>query len=161
MSFAFKADDYINGDDELLPDNTQVRLAIRDARRKKNPATGTVSLNLNFAVVEGQYKKHRFDYRITMECSNPKAVTIGKQQLARICKAAGVEGFDDEDELVGCQFNAIAKIRPARGEYRASQEIAPVLSQVQQAKAALPKPAQEVPAVQEPIVEEGEDDIAF
>lgn len=58
---------------------------------------------------------------------NEMAVKIARSQLRQITLAMGIDKLDDTDELVGQPLRIILKIRPAKGGYEASNDIAKVM----------------------------------
>lgn len=54
---------------------------------------------------------------------NPKAEEIGRQQLGDVMRAIGLAKVDDSDQLIGGTLSIKLKIKPADGQYEASNEV--------------------------------------
>lgn len=59
---------------------------------------------------------------------NEMAVKIAKSQLKQICKALNIAELHDTQELIGQPVKLVLKIRPAKGGYDASNDVAKVMS---------------------------------
>ena len=59
---------------------------------------------------------------------NEMAVKIARSQLKQITKALGIAELADTNELVGQPVKIVLKIRPAKGGYDASNDVAKVMS---------------------------------
>jgi len=57
-----------------------------------------------------------WDY-INTENANPVAVDIGRERLAMICRSAGIESFDHEQELEGRSVKAHIGIDPRNPDF--------------------------------------------
>lgn len=54
-----------------------------------------------------------------------EAERIGQQQFGALCRAVGLSRIKDTDELIGTEFSAKVRIRPAKDGYAAQNEIQP------------------------------------
>ena len=54
---------------------------------------------------------------------NPKAEEIGRQQLGSLMRAIGLSQVSDTDQLIGGQLMIKLAIRPADGQYEASNDV--------------------------------------
>ena len=54
---------------------------------------------------------------------NPKAEEIGRQQLGSLMRAIGLAQVSDTDQLIGGQLQIKLSIRPADGQYDASNDV--------------------------------------
>lgn len=54
---------------------------------------------------------------------NPKAEEIGRQQLGSLMRAIGLAQVSDTDQLIGGQLMIKLAIRPADGQYEASNDV--------------------------------------
>ena len=107
----------------------------------------------------GQYLRVRYDVtgpshegravfaNLNIRNPNPKAEEIGRQQLGQLMRAIGVASLTDTDQLIGGNCQIKVAIRPADGQYDASNEVKgwKALSG-SPAPAATPAPAQAAPA---------------
>jgi len=53
-----------------------------------------------------------------------KAEEIGHQQLGKLMRAIGVQRLEDTDQLIGLNLSIKLKVRPASGDYKASNDLA-------------------------------------
>jgi hypothetical protein len=60
-----------------------------------------------------------------LNISNPsaKAEQIGRQQLGQLMMAIGLERISDTDQLIGGTCEIKLEIRPADGQYKASNDV--------------------------------------
>ena len=84
----------------------------------------------------GQYLRIRYDItgpeyqgrvvfsNLNLRNSNPKAEEIAMRQFGELMRSAGFNKVQDSDELIGAHIQIKVKIRPASGEYEASNEVA-------------------------------------
>jgi hypothetical protein len=70
----------------------------------------------------GAGRKVWSNYNVRNE--NPKAESIGREQLAELLRAIGKPRLGDTDELLGSAVSIKVKVRAASGEYEASNEVA-------------------------------------
>jgi hypothetical protein len=76
-----------------------------------------------FNVVDGQYAGRKLFARINLRNPNPQAQEIGFKQLSAIAHAVGVLHVQNSEQLHGRPLKVRAKIRPADGQYEASNDI--------------------------------------
>lgn len=86
-----------------------------------NDGTGAY-LNLEFVVLDGQYAGRKLFTRLNLQNANPTAVEIAYKTLSAIAHAVGVLQVQDSQQLHGIPLKGKVKIRPAKGEYEASNE---------------------------------------
>lgn len=84
----------------------------------------------------GQYIKVRYDItgpthqgrvvfgNLNIRNASAKAEEIGHQQLGELMRAIGVQKLEDTDQLIGHNLSIKLKVRPASGDYQASNDIA-------------------------------------
>jgi hypothetical protein len=104
----------------------------------------------------GQYIKVRYDItgpthqgrvvygNLNIRNPNPKAEEIGRQQLGDLMRAIGLSSVNDTDQLVGGSCQIKVAVKPADGQYDASNEVKgwkAVNGSAPPAPAAAPKPA--------------------
>ena len=80
-------------------------------------------LSLTLQVIEGQYENRLVFARLNLKNANDKAVDIAKKDLAAICRAVGVMSPQSSEELHDKPLMMKVKIRPAQGEYEASNDV--------------------------------------
>ena len=108
-------------------------------------------LELTLEVQGGEFSGRKLFDRLNLHNSNRQAVEIAQRQLSQICHAVGVLQVADSEQLHFKPLVAMVKLRPAREQFDASNEIkgykaasgAPVQTQFQRptAPAANPAPA--------------------
>jgi hypothetical protein len=106
-------------------------------------------LELRLEVQGGEFSGRLVFDRLNLFNNNRQAVEIAQRQLSQICHAVGVMQITDSEQLHYKPLTAMVKVRPAQGQYEASNEVkgykprpnaAPVM---QQPKAAAPAPARQ------------------
>ena len=80
-------------------------------------------LSLTLQVIEGQYENRLVFARLNLKNANDKAVDIARKDLAAICRAVGVMSPQSSEELHDKPLMIKVKVRPASGEYEASNDI--------------------------------------
>ena len=146
-NFSFAAADYPDdfegsGFKELVPGEYLAQIIDTDISPTK-AGTGE-KLTLKFEVVEGEFSSTYIWHNLNIANPNPKAVEISSRQLAQICRAVGIDGFQTPDALIGKRCMIVVGMGKANGDYPAKPEIKGW--QPNGAQAAQPAPAQ--PAAQ-------------
>ena len=80
-------------------------------------------LSLTLQVIEGQYANRLVFARLNLKNANDKAVDIARKDLAAICRAVGVMSPQSSEELHDKPLMIKVKVRPASGEYEASNDV--------------------------------------
>lgn len=80
-------------------------------------------LSLTLQVIEGQYENRLVFARLNLKNANDKAVDIARKDLAAICRAVGVMSPQASEELHDKPLMIKVKVRPASGDYEASNDI--------------------------------------
>ena len=80
-------------------------------------------LSLTLQVIEGQYANRLVFARLNLKNANDKAVDIARKDLAAICRAVGVMSPRSSEELHDKPLMIKVKVRPASGEYEASNDV--------------------------------------
>ncbi len=80
-------------------------------------------LSLTLQVIEGQYANRLVFARLNLKNANDKAVDIARKDLAAICRAVGVMSPQSSEELHDKPLMIKVKVRPASGDYEASNDI--------------------------------------
>lgn len=122
----------------------------------KQTKAGTGSyLSVDLQIIEGEYEGRKIWDNITLQNPNQTAVNIGQKQLSSLCHATGELHVQDSEQLHDKLVIAVVGVRPAKGDYDASNNVkaykaankqAPVQAAPQQAPA--PAPAAQ-PAMQQ------------
>jgi hypothetical protein len=69
----------------------------------------------------GAGRKVWSNYNVRNE--NPKAESIGREQLAELCRCVGLARVNDTDQLLGCNVSVKLKVREASNGYDATNEV--------------------------------------
>ena len=83
---------------ELLPDGRYEVIATASDLREARNGVGTY-VQMEFEVVAGDHRGRRLWDRFIMEHPNPKAVDMGRLQLASLCRAVGKASPADSSDL--------------------------------------------------------------
>jgi len=81
-------------------------------------------LSLTLQIIAGQYENRLVFARLNLKNANDKAVDIARKDLAAICRAVGVMSPQSSEELHDKPLMIKVKVRPAQGEYDASNDVA-------------------------------------
>jgi hypothetical protein len=95
------------------------------ASEMKTASTGENNkyLQLTYEVVEGEYEHRLLFDRLNLVNENAKAQEIAQRALSAICHAVGVLHPKASEELHDKPFLVKVGIRPAKGEYAASNQV--------------------------------------
>ncbi len=129
--------------------------AIIDSEMKATKNGQGQYLQLMLQVLEGDYKGRMVWDRLNLVNQNQTAVEIAKRTLSAICHAAGKLQVQDSAELHDIPMVVRVSVRPADGQYDASNEVkaykAMQQSTPQQAQPAQPfQPQQQTPQQAQP-----------
>ncbi len=80
-------------------------------------------LSLTLQIIEGQHENRLVFARLNLKNANDKAVDIARKDLAAICRAVGVMSPQASEQLHDIPLMIKVKVRPASGEYEASNDI--------------------------------------
>jgi hypothetical protein len=113
-----------SGSDSPLPTGFY-KAAITRAELKDNKPTAKDPngkyLEVEFDINEPfEYGNRKFWDKFNLINSNPVAVKIGKEQLADLAQALGIAMLGDADELIGKSCALYLTVKPAQGQYSAS-----------------------------------------
>ena len=78
---------------------------------------------LELAILEGEFANRRLFDRLNIVNSNQQAVDIARRQLSALTGACGKTYIDDSEELHLIPITVTVRVRPAKGDYDASNEI--------------------------------------
>lgn len=84
---------------------------------------GSAYLELRLVVLDGQFKDRKLFARFNLKNNNPQAVEIAYKQLSALCHAVGLLQVNDSQELHGRPLKVKVSVKPADGQYEASNEI--------------------------------------
>ncbi|MGJ7508706.1 DUF669 domain-containing protein [Variovorax sp. GT1P44] len=81
------------------------------------------ALNLTLQILEGQYINRKVWARLNIRHENAQAQQIAQSQLSALCHAVGVINLNDSAQLHGKPVRIRVKLRPAEGQYAASNDV--------------------------------------
>lgn len=147
MSFSF---DSFNANEvkpmesrDVIPAGTYSAV-ITDSEMKATKSAGGERLNLTFQIIEGEHEGRKVWAGLNLKNSNPKAEEIAMRELSSICRAIGVITPRQSQDLHDKPMKIKVKVRPADGQYQASNEIngyEPLSGTVSQASTPAAAPA--------------------
>ena len=106
-----------------IPDDTMVDLMIVESELKPTSKGDGVRLVLVMQVQGGPYANRKIFTGLNIQNPNPTAVELAYSELSAICHVTGVPQPQDSQQLHGIPFKGKIKLRPASGDYGASNEI--------------------------------------
>lgn len=80
-------------------------------------------LEVELEVLSGEHQGRKVWDRMNLVNKNPKAVEIGKETLAALCKAVGKLSINDSQELHGIPIVAHLIVEPAKGQYAETNRV--------------------------------------
>lgn len=100
----------------------EVEITNAEVRELKS-GNGT-GLNVEYTVISpAQFASRKLWQNLNIKHTNPQAEQIGQSQLSSLCRALGIGVLNDSDELFQRILRVSVKIRPAKGDYAASNDI--------------------------------------
>lgn len=126
----------------LLPAGIKASAIILDAVEKESKRGG-LYLKLRVRLDDGEYEGRQiFDLLNIDVPGNEKATKIGRSEVAKLCKAAGLpEGYDNAKELVDRYINIKTTVKPAQGAYEASNGFRAIVTESESSKNDVKKEA--------------------
>jgi len=105
----------------LPPGDYRAEIINSEMRATKDGAGEYLWLELN--ILDGECaNRHLFD-RLNLVNNNPQAADIAQRTLSAICHATGQMQVSDSDQLHHKPMTITVKVKPASGQYGASNEI--------------------------------------
>jgi hypothetical protein len=80
-------------------------------------------LQIVFTVIDGEYKGRKIWDRLNIDNESTTAQEIAQRALSSICRAVKVMHPQDSDELKDIPLIIVVGIRPAKGDYQASNVV--------------------------------------
>jgi len=113
-----------SGESSPLPagfySGTITRSELRDNKSTAKDPNGKY-LEVEFDIAEpSEFGNRKFWDKFNLMNTNPVAVKIGKEQLADLAKAVGLETLNEADELEGKSVSFYLTVKPAQNGYNAS-----------------------------------------
>lgn len=98
--------------------------AVIEATEEKPTKAQTGSyLQLTIQVIEGEHAGRKVIDRLNLNNPNATAVEIAQRTLSSICRAVGVMTPRDSADLMDKPMMVKVKVKPASGDYSASNEV--------------------------------------
>ena len=98
-------------------------MAITGSSMQDTKAKTGKYIKFEFTILDGEQKGRKIWTNLNVVNPNPVAVEIAQKELATICRACGKLTITDTQELHGIPFLGKIKIRPASGDWPASNEM--------------------------------------
>jgi len=127
---------------EVLPAGEYVAMISSSEVKATRDGSGSY-ISLRFDIVDGQFKGRCIFKMLNIWNQNPKAVEIANGELSSICHATNVMQLSDTSQLHNRPMLIKVAIRPAQGQYDASNDIKsfkPLNEAKAQPSATLPHP---------------------
>jgi len=99
------------------------KAVITETEEKPTKAQTGSYLQLTIEVIEGQHQGRRVFERLNLKNPNVVAVEIAQRSLSSICRSIGVNNPQNSEELMDKPLMIKVAVKPAQGEYGASNEI--------------------------------------
>lgn len=99
------------------------KVVFTDAEEKPTKAQTGSYLQLSVEVIEGDHQGRKLVERLNLNNPNQTAVEIAQRTLSAICRAIGVMTPRDSSDLLNKPLMAKVAVKPAQGDYSASNEI--------------------------------------
>ncbi len=120
---AVPQDDNAEASFDVLPAGVYT-VEITDAEIKDTKTGNGQYIKIAHAVLEpAQFARRKLWNNINIRNPNAQAEQIGAQQLASLCRAAGISVLSDTDELIGKVVRARVAVKAASGQYAESNVV--------------------------------------
>ncbi len=96
---------------------------IRESEMKETVNQDGHYLQLSIHVTEGKFENRVVWARLNLDNQNPTSVEIARRDLSAICRAVKTPSIADSEELHGIPFEFKVSVRPAKGQYDASNDV--------------------------------------
>lgn len=108
------------------------------------------ALNLTLQVLDGPQRNRKVWARLNIRHTNAQAQGIAQAQLSSLCHAVGVINLTDSTQLHMKPLRIKVKVRPAEGQYSASNDVTAFEALPPGAAAGMPHPAVAAPMFAQP-----------
>ena len=99
------------------------KAVIEETEEKPTKAQTGSYLQLTIQVIEGEHAGRKITDRLNLNNPNATAVEIAQRTLSSICRAVGVMTPRDSADLMDKPMMVKVKVKPASGDYSASNEV--------------------------------------
>jgi len=100
------------------------KVVIAESEETPTKAQTGSYLELRMEIIEGDHAGRKLFDRLNLNNPNQTAVEIAQRTLSSICRAVGVNAPRDSSDLHDKPLMAKVKVKPASGDYDASNEVA-------------------------------------
>lgn len=108
---------------EPLP-NGPYEVEITDADLVELKSGNGTGLKIEYTVVSPEaYEGRKIWQNLNIRHTNEQAEQIAQSQLSSLCRAVGIGVLNETEDLFGKMLRVGVKIRPAKGDYQASNDI--------------------------------------
>lgn len=107
--------------DPVPPGEYVVQVINSEMKTTKDNAGQYLSLEMD--IIDGAYQGRKVFDRLNLQNNNAKTVEIAQRTLSAICHATGVLNLSDSEQLHFKPVVAKVVVKPASGQYSASNEI--------------------------------------
>ena len=97
---------------------------ISDSEMKETKAGTGQYLQCTLQIIDGSHKGRQTWARFNLVNPNATAVEIAERQFGELCRALGLPQVEDSAELHDKPFIVKLKLRPAKGDFDASNDVA-------------------------------------
>lgn len=112
-----------NGSQDVLPAGWYQMMIDESEMCPTSSGNGDYYLKVRLNVMSGPHAARKIFTNLNLKNSNEIAQRIGWETLSAICHATGVMQVNDSSALHGIPMNVKLKIRPAKGDYEAQNEV--------------------------------------
>ena len=89
----------------------------------KTTAKGGQMIKVEYTILGDKFQGRKIWGGINIKNDSETAERIGRSQLNQLMTSLGLNELEDTDELVGKEVSIKVKIKPAEGQYSASNEV--------------------------------------
>jgi hypothetical protein len=119
----FNADDFVTSSNfDPLPEGWY-NVTIAGAEVKNTKAGTGQYIAIKYTVTGPTHQGRVVFGNLNIKNPNPKAEEIGRQQLGDLMRAIGIPKIKDTDQLIGGNLSIKLIVKPADGQYDASNDI--------------------------------------
>lgn len=119
----FNADDFVTTNSfDPLPEGWY-NVSIAGAEVKNTKAGTGQYISIKYTVTGPSHQGRVVFGNLNIKNPNPRAEEIGRQQLGDLMRAIGIPKIKDTDQLIGGNLSIKLTVKPADGQYEASNDI--------------------------------------
>ena len=118
---------------------------IKESEMKQNSKKTGSYLKLVFVITEGEFKDRLLFTNLNLDHPNDDAVAIAEKELAAICRAIGLAGVEDSEELHGEDMQLKVAVKKGNAQFADSNEIKGYKAVDGKAKPSNPESSEDAP----------------